>query len=51
MFLGFHLRHAEQIGEQIEVMPFGQPSKRRQGLRNHRHGLVRAAIGYQLVDP
>ncbi len=44
MLLGFHLRHPQQIGEQIEMMALGQPRQRRERLHDERHGLVGTAV-------
>jgi hypothetical protein len=50
MFLGLHLRHAEQMGQQIQSVESSQPGQSRQGLRDERNGFIRIAIADQLVD-
>jgi hypothetical protein len=49
MFLRFHLRHPEQMGQQIKPVESRQPGQSRQCLSDERHSLVRTVFAGQLI--
>ena len=49
IFLRLHQRHAEQMGEQIELVALGQSGEPGQDLGDKRHGLLRTAIANQII--
>lgn len=49
MFFRFHLRHPEQMGQQVKFVESSQPGQSWQCLSDERHSLVRAIIAGQVI--
>ena len=49
IFLRLHQRHAEQMGEQIELVALSQSSEGRQALGDKRDGLLRTALANHII--
>jgi len=49
IFLGFHQRHPQQMGEQVELVASRQLGERRQALGDEHDGLLRTAIAKKII--
>jgi hypothetical protein len=49
VFLGFQLRHPQEMAEHRQPMPLRQPGQVGGGLRNKGRGLVRSTIAARLI--
>ena len=49
MFLGFQLRHPQEMAEHLKPMALRQPGQIGRGFRNECRGLIRPAIAARLI--
>jgi hypothetical protein len=49
VFLGFQLRHPQEMAEHLQPMPLRQQGQVGGGLRNEGRGLVRSTIAARLI--
>jgi hypothetical protein len=49
VFLGFQLRHPQEMAEHLKPMALRQPGQIGHGFRNEGRGLIRPAIAAQLI--